>query len=104
MHLGFEGSFQDFYSTPRFQNQQSRFLGKQLDQLEFIGITERFGASLRRFNRQFEVNFKQHRSNMTPTAGVSNLPGPEDLEAMAALNQEDIHLYRAIEQRFLGQA
>lgn len=104
MHLGFDGSFQEFYSTPRFQNQQSRFLGKQLDQLEFIGITERFGASLRRFNRQFEVKFKQHRSNTTPTSDVSGVPGPKDLEAIAALNQEDMQLYHAIEKNFLGQA
>ena len=90
MHLGFEGSFQDFYSTPRFQNQQSRFLGKHLERLEFIGITERFGAS-------------QHRSNKTPTTEHLNRPAPQDLAAIADLNREDMALYQAIERQFLDQ-
>ena len=103
MHLGFEGSFQDFYSMPRYQNQQSRFLGTQLDRLEFIGMTERFGASLKRFNRQFKVRFKQHRSNKTPTSDQLDGPGPQDLAAIAALNVADMALYHTIERQFLGE-
>jgi len=102
-HKGFEGSFQEFYSRYRFRDEQSRFLGNAPDRLDFIGITERFGESLRRFNRQFEVEFEQHRSNTTPPSDTMNPPGPEDVAEIEAFNRKDMALYRSTERKFLGQ-
>jgi hypothetical protein len=102
-HKGYEGTFKDFYSRYRFRDEQSRFLGDDLDRLEFIGITERFGESLRRFNRHFEVNFEHHRSNATPSPTAMGRPTPEDLETIDAFNKKDMALYRMIERKFLDQ-
>ena len=99
---GFAGSFQAFYSAPGFRNQQARFLSAHISRLEFIGITERFAPSLRRFNRQFDVNLKQHRANRMPEDSMSQ-PSAEDLDAIAALNSEDMALYRTIESQFLAR-
>ncbi len=100
-HLGFAGSFRDFYSTERFQNQQSRLLGKDLSQLEFIGITEKFAPSLRRLNRKFGVKFIQHKANKTPVE-MTESPGREDVEALVALNTLDEELYRQALEQFLS--
>lgn len=102
---GFAGSFREFYSAAGFRNQQARFLRTHLSRLEFIGITERFAPSLRRFNRQFDVKLKQHRANRMPDDSPENLtpqPSAEDLDAIAVLNSEDIALYRTVESQFLA--
>jgi len=102
-HKGYEGTFRDFYTRYRFRDEQSRFLGDDLSRLEFIGITEHYGESLRRFNRHFEVDFEQHRSNTTPLRNSISQPTPEDWQAIEACNRKDMALYRRIERKFLEQ-
>lgn len=64
-HLGFKGSFEEFYSAARFSNQQSRLLSNDLDKLDFVGITEYFKKSLTLLNKQFGINFVQYKTNKT---------------------------------------
>jgi hypothetical protein len=99
-HRGFEGSFRDFYRQPRFQNQQSRFIGGDPGRLEFVGLTERFGPCLARFNQRFGVRFMQHHANRTPSGGSESWR-TEDLAEIASLNTQDEALYQAVEQRLL---
>jgi len=101
MHHGFEGSFEDFYRSPRFQNQQERFIGRNPAEFAFIGITERFGPSLNRFNRMFGLKLKQHRSNKTPGGGLSG-PTADDLSAISRLNSADEALYAELDERFVN--
>jgi len=97
---GFEGSFRDFYSQRPHQNQQARMLGKDLELLDFIGITERFRRSLLVLSTGLGLTLKQVRANQDPD-GDRPAPSDEDREAVLELNQVDMALYLQAEQRLL---
>lgn len=100
LHLGYEDDFATFYTNPKFQNQQFRMLGHDLHAFDFIGITERFGASLNRFNRKFGLDFRQHRANRTPEDQADEL-SKKDIENIVELNSEDMRMYELVERNFL---
>jgi hypothetical protein len=97
---GYQGTFREFYSMGRFQNQQSRLLQRHRHRLEFVGITERFAPSLARFNRQFGVRLRQHAANRSPGDDLHE-PSTLDLQELEMLNADDIKLYRSFERLLL---
>jgi hypothetical protein len=100
LHLGYEDDFATFYTKSRFQNQQFRMLGHDLHAFDFIGITERFGASLNRFNRKFGLDFQQHRANRTPDDQADG-PSKNDIENIVELHSEDMRMYEVVERNFI---
>jgi hypothetical protein len=98
--LGFDGSFSDFYTQPQQCNRQVRMLGENLDSIDFVGITERFHRSLLVLSAQFGLTLKQVRANRD-REGAALGPSEEEREAVLALNQADLDLYRRAEQRLL---
>jgi hypothetical protein len=99
----YRGTFRDFYSMARFRNQQSRLLRQHSHRLEFVGITERFALSLNRFNLQFGLRLRHHAANRSPRDDLAQ-PSVEDLEALEALNAEDMMLYSSFERQFMDAA
>ena len=91
-HLGFKGSFKEFYSEPRFSNQQSRLLGNNLDLLDFVGITENFRLSLMQLNKMFGVNLVQYKANKTNNGAICS-PQSEDMLAIKEKNNGDKAFY-----------
>jgi len=102
-HYGFKGSFEEFYSEPRFSNQQSHLLNGDLDKLDFVGVTEHFKASLLQLNEQFEVNFVQHKANKTRSK-LSCSPQEEDLAVIREKNLRDQALYEQTILRLLKKS
>lgn len=102
-HLGFKGSFEEFYSETRFVNQQSRLLNNDLDKLDFVGITEHFKLSLLQLNKQFGVDLIQHKANKTESK-IATLPRQEDLDGISKINLRDEKLYEQANLRLLKRS
>ena len=99
-HLGFKGSFEDFYSENRFSNQQSRLLNNDLDKLDFVGITKHFRVSLLQLNKQFGIDLVQYKANKTKSK-INYLPQDEDLSVIREKNFRDKALYELATHRLL---
>ncbi len=97
-HLNYNGSFQDFYRRKDMCNKYTNLLsGVPVETIGFIGLTERYDESLEIFNRIFGTEIKTRKDNI----GKSNQDdvheiSPEDLQAIRALNEQDLVLYEDI--------
>lgn len=96
-HHGFDGTLLDFASKPRNQNLQSGMLeGVPLEAAAFVGITERYGESLRLLKRRLGWELPALVRNVNPRA--TQLAGsyplePDVEEQLKAWNPLDIALY-----------
>lgn len=91
-------SIEEFVCIPHYQNMYSKFLfGMKLEQFSFVGITERYEASLKVFCKQFDIPFPD---DFTPARVNPNKPGVGQYEISDHLrdmilrgNKRDVDLY-----------
>ncbi len=99
-HHGYTRTFQDFYREPRFINQQSRMLSAAPDRVAFIGVTERYGESLRGLRDRLGIELSERQSNLSPEVAAEETPPTAgDIEVIRQLNAEDVALYADALQR-----
>lgn len=92
----YEGSFRDFFERQPV-NHQTRMLGKiPMQALGFVGVTERYGDSLKLLNDHFGWRIPQRRVNrarlLDPRPSSISI---EDREAFYQQNGGDVALYRS---------
>jgi hypothetical protein len=93
-HHGYTKDFQHFYREPRFVNQQSRMLSAAPERLTFIGVTERYGASLEALRDRLGIELAERRANKSPkTQEGESPPTSGDVEAIHELNADDVALH-----------
>ena len=100
-------SLVQFAALELMRNEMSRYFGsRRPEDFSFIGITEDFEASFERFLRRF--NFRRvaiPRDNCNPHRTTERYDiDPETRRAIAALNEQDVSLYREICQAVGGVA
>lgn len=95
---GYKQPFDTFYSELRFRNQQARHLLEFEQKLDFVGISERFGQSINRFNRTFKFEFPVLKANVAPTYPDQALT-PRDRARVRRLNADDYGLYEWAKQQ-----
>jgi len=93
---GYEAPFEDFIEEERFINMQSRYLSKRaLNLLGYVGISERYEASLALFNRLYGTKLKVLDVNRSKEEHISvSEIDPAVKKRLEALNREDIDLYK----------
>ncbi|MEB3884175.1 sulfotransferase family 2 domain-containing protein [Lyngbya sp. CCY1209] len=95
-HYGYDKSMEEFFSNPHFSNQQSKALeGIELDQLFFIGITERYSDSIKLFNKLTNLEIKDVKINDNPQKKVDEQYSLDyqSLKLIESKNQKDLDLY-----------
>lgn len=105
-YLNYTKSFEEFYSHRDMINRQSRILeGVPVPGAGFLGLTERYDASLKLINNSYGLNLKPLEKN-THRAAISE---PHDIseadrEKISNLNKKDVDLYKRtcelFEQRY----
>jgi len=93
-------SAEAFAADPAMRDLQRFFLGDlPAASLAFVGITERFGESIERFNAVFGTELQGTvTANVNPDqsdGGYRRLVGERTYAAIAALNPRDMRLYEA---------
>jgi hypothetical protein len=102
-HQGFQGTLLEFAERPRNRSLQTGMLeGVELDEVGFVGITERYAESLRLLDRRLGWRVPNLVENVNPKqrglAGSYSVP-PEELAQLRIWNKADLALYaRAIER------
>jgi len=94
-HQGLEMPVEDFVCDPRYANVQSRFVrGLDIEDFEFVGISERYAESLALFEQQFGVRVDNIEDNVGRPDLNAEHPCSEQLRALIeAHNQPDLALY-----------
>ena len=90
-----QGSFLQFMEDPAFQNMQSRFLAG-VQEGTFIGLTERYKASLLLLNERFGLQLAHKKRNRGLWGGGQRMADgldPELAERFHVLNRSDVDLY-----------
>lgn len=91
----FQGTFKEFIQLPPQQNLQSRFLNGHSGEM-FLGLTERYRASMQSLNERFELKLKTRKVNVGTSGG-----GARHMKSLAEeltrrfyeLNSKDLELY-----------
>lgn len=99
-HGRFDGSFEDFYSRPAFQNEQARALTSGLEGFDFVGVLEHHNRAVEQFNRRYGLGLEVRQVNRAPGREGPPLPSTEDWTRVAELNQEDMAIYRQALKRY----
>lgn len=104
-HDDFQGTFKEFIVEKRFSNLQSRMLrGADLESIGFIGITEKYNASIELINKLYELNIEISQKNLNPDRESEQYKIAEDeMELIIKHNQEDFLLYQFAINRFKKQ-
>jgi hypothetical protein len=93
-----------FAALPEMRDVQARFLGAvPVRRLDFVGLTERYEASLELFRRAFYPGLASdtERYNANPERGDDRYVLDDATRAaIASLNERDIRLYGEAERRF----
>ncbi len=105
-HYSFNGTLENFYRDPKFQNRQHHMLGgaKPTD-LDFYGITEQYEKSLKMFNQRYATDLQVaelNKGEYSPASVVK--PTPEQMDEIYHLNQADLNLYKHALTHFDEQA
>jgi hypothetical protein len=96
-HMGYEGSFADFYQSPRYINTLSRLLsGVDLRHVGFVGLTEHMRDMLPALSRHLGVELRNRKDNVDRGSGRPIIDDRTRARIMA-LNEEDLRLYRLVE-------
>ncbi len=99
---GYNKSLKQHYRHKKNQNIQSRSLdGLTLSDIDFVGFTECYEASLKFFNTQFNTQLSSQEINKgnyrdKNTLGVS----AREMQEIAGLNQLDVELYARAKEQF----
>jgi hypothetical protein len=95
-------SLMDFIEAPYYRNHQSGFLGSlSLDDLAFVGISERYGESLEHFKRVFGVDLGPPLfENVNHGRAGDYEVTPEVARAVERYRPKDVELYRKALERF----
>jgi len=95
---GYKGSLLEFARSAEKINMHQRFL-KNLpwQAIGFIGVMDRYKASVQLLNHFFAFNLPILQRNVAPQSQAENLKVTrEDLQEISKLNQADIELYKKI--------
>ena len=98
----FEGSLNEFFQRPGFQNQQTRLL-KGISRLSFIGITEKYSDCLARINAVNNWKLSVRKKNVGRRGGGRKLAeslSTKELDLFYKMNQKDMELYQESRQFF----
>lgn len=89
----YKKQFKEFYSQPDMINKQSRLLNNiPINEIGFIGITEKFNESVDKINKKFHINIPilyENKNNIK----VDNI-NSDELQELIQLNKKDIDLYK----------
>lgn len=107
-------SLDDYIRIGHFHNVYSKYLfGMQLEDFDFIGITERFGASLEVFRRMYGIGAiaTERKLNANPDKSGSRYEISEKLRGrILGYNGKDVEIYRkaldinqSLQQEYLGE-
>lgn len=92
-HHGFEDDLMDFVHRPQLQNRQARFLdGLPLGKIGFIGIAERFDASVAALSKHLGRVLKVERLNVAPVGQEIEISDDVARQIRDA-NAADVRLY-----------
>ncbi|MBU2501633.1 sulfotransferase family protein, partial [bacterium] len=103
---GYVKGFEEFYRDPAFTNCQKAFVqGIPLDRYGFLGITERYEASLEMANRRFgwklmNLSFNQSRPTLEASYGLEG----DLVQDLLDRNAEDIAFYGTAVEEFERRA
>lgn len=104
-HYNFEGTLQEFYRKPHFQNRQARSMSGALPtDLDFYGITEDYQNSLEIFNTLYGTNFPMAKLNTGKYQGAAkSIASEEELSEIRELNSSDVEIYEYALKHFDNQ-
>ena len=98
-------SLTQFAELDWMRNEATRYMaGKSLSDFAFVGIAERFTASLALLARQLDwpTGFGPRRDNVNPERAGERYPlSTGEFDRIAALNSEDLQTYEGAVQRLM---
>jgi hypothetical protein len=96
-HLGFKGSFSEFYQQPGQINTHARILwGLDLAAIGFIGLSEMMPDMIAALSRHLGVELRDRKDNVSSRFDAPTIT-ESDRARITALNDDDIRLYRHVE-------
>ncbi|CAM3376404.1 sulfotransferase family 2 domain-containing protein [Halomonas lysinitropha] len=92
--LGYEKSIENFVEDARFHDHQHRLLaGISLNEMGFVGVTERYTDSIALFNQRYGTGLKvETRNQRTRHASETDVPDAV-IERIRVNNTRDLELY-----------
>lgn len=92
--LGYRKGIEAFVEDARFHDHQHRLLsGVSLEEMGFVGVTERYTESIALFNKRYEVGFEVSVSNQRASDAQESEFSESVIDRIRANNPRDLRLY-----------
>ena len=102
LRRGFEITLDEFIETPDFQNLQAKYLeGVNWSQFGFIGLTENYKSSLKRFREFSGIQVKELKRNVQARKFAP--PPSRVIARIEVLNEADMKLYESVKAYLSSQ-